>query len=365
LLPEVVTAISNNQTQTAETNLSSSQWDEAKTDDTKEKLRESIQLPLSVGSCVDDVQNVVPGVVVAEEEQDKTPISPVGPASQFHPAGVAAAEQEVSLSMACIYHDFSRKFDLVSRLPTNNGTCNIQLLRSVGPWSIGTSTEMSIMNCYLESIRNAQRFIYIENQFFIGSNAGDGVANSIPQVIVERILKAYHAKEPFRVIILIPLHPNGDFCNASKSKVVMHYEYATINRGVKSMFQQLRAIAPALSVNNYIGFFCLRNWGVINNKIVTEQIYVHDKVMIVDDRVLIIGSANINDRSMLGHRDSELAVRIEDTLHVDAKMDGKPFTVGFLPQQVRLQLMRQHVADESFGKYLISASCFNMSLNLE
>ena len=30
--------------------------------------------------------------------------------------------------------------------------------------------------------------------------------------------------------------------------------------------------------------------------------------MIVDDRVVIVGSANINDRSMNGNRDSEIAV---------------------------------------------------------
>lgn len=30
--------------------------------------------------------------------------------------------------------------------------------------------------------------------------------------------------------------------------------------------------------------------------------------MIVDDNTIILGSANINDRSMLGKRDSELAV---------------------------------------------------------
>lgn len=34
--------------------------------------------------------------------------------------------------------------------------------------------------------------------------------------------------------------------------------------------------------------------------------------MIVDDRKMIIGSANINDRSLLGSRDSELAMVIED-----------------------------------------------------
>lgn len=36
------------------------------------------------------------------------------------------------------------------------------------------------------------------------------------------------------------------------------------------------------------------------------QIYVHSKVMIVDDRISVIGSSNINDRSLLGSRDSEV-----------------------------------------------------------
>ena len=33
--------------------------------------------------------------------------------------------------------------------------------------------------------------------------------------------------------------------------------------------------------------------------------------MIVDDKRCIIGSANINDRSLLGERDSELAIVVE------------------------------------------------------
>lgn len=33
--------------------------------------------------------------------------------------------------------------------------------------------------------------------------------------------------------------------------------------------------------------------------------------MIVDDKIAICGSANINDRSMIGKRDSEIAVLIE------------------------------------------------------
>lgn len=37
---------------------------------------------------------------------------------------------------------------------------------------------------------------------------------------------------------------------------------------------------------------------------VSELVYVHSKLMIVDDEKVLIGSANINDRSLLGSRDS-------------------------------------------------------------
>jgi phospholipase D1/2 len=210
------------------------------------------------------------------------------------------------------------------------------------------------MNCYIESICNAKHFIYIENQFFVGNTAGEGVYNKIPNAIVERILRAHSQREAFRVIIIIPVHPNGDYSHAMKAKVVMHYEYATINRCLESMFTQLKFRAPAINISDYIDFFSLRNWGIINNKVVSEQIYVHDKLIIVDDRVLIIGSANINDRSMLGNRDSELAVRIEDAAHMDIRMNGNLFTVGCVPHRLRVKLMKQHLqCNDSIGEVKI------------
>ena len=65
-----------------------------------------------------------------------------------------------------------------------------------------------------------------------------------------------------------------------------------------------------MNVHNYIRFFGLRNHALFNKKPVTEIIYIHSKLMIVDDKRAIIGSANINDRSLLGYRDSELAMVI-------------------------------------------------------
>ncbi len=45
----------------------------------------------------------------------------------------------------------------------------------------------------------------------------------------------------------------------------------------------------------------------------TEQIYIHSKLKVVDDRFALLGSTNIKDRSLLGERDSEIAALVIDT----------------------------------------------------
>ena len=49
----------------------------------------------------------------------------------------------------------------------------------------------------------------------------------------------------------------------------------------------------------------------------TEQVFIHAKIFIVDDRLATIGSANINERSQRGVRDSELAAVIRDMDMID------------------------------------------------
>ena len=61
------------------------------------------------------------------------------------------------------------------------------------------------------------------------------------------------------------------------------------------------------STSHQSSSFCsLRTHSTLLNTPVTELIYVHSKLLIVDDRLVICGSANINDRSLLGDRDSEV-----------------------------------------------------------
>ncbi|KAH8163618.1 hypothetical protein CIB48_g4634 [Xylaria polymorpha] len=79
------------------------------------------------------------------------------------------------------------------------------------------------------------------------------------------------------------------------------------------------------------------------NAFVSEELYIHSKVLIADDRLVICGSANLNDRSQLGTHDSEIAVIIEDQDLVDSTMDGRPFQASRFATSLRRQLWRKHL----------------------
>ncbi|KAG0272369.1 hypothetical protein BGZ95_011895 [Linnemannia exigua] len=85
---------------------------------------------------------------------------------------------------------------------------------------------------------------------------------------------------------------------------------------------------------------------IVDNEVedfVTEQLYIHSKLMIVDDRIIICGSANINDRSQVGFRDSEIAMIIEDTDMVPSRMNGEPYQAGKLAHALRTDLFKEHL----------------------
>ncbi|KAH9891450.1 phospholipase D/nuclease [Xylariomycetidae sp. FL2044] len=76
---------------------------------------------------------------------------------------------------------------------------------------------------------------------------------------------------------------------------------------------------------------------------VSEELYIHSKVLIADDKLVICGSANLNDRSQLGTHDSEIAVVIEDPEPVESSMNGQPFTASRFATSLRRQLYRKHL----------------------
>jgi phospholipase D1/2 len=76
---------------------------------------------------------------------------------------------------------------------------------------------------------------------------------------------------------------------------------------------------------------------------VSEELYIHSKLLIADDRLVICGSANLNDRSQLGDHDSEIAVVIEDPTPVESFMNGVPYTASKFAASLRRQIFRKHL----------------------
>lgn len=232
-----------------------------------------------------------------------------------------------------------------------DGTCEVQILRSACAWSLGTpnKVEHSIMNAYVQMIATSEHFVYIENQFYISSSEvlGTKIENKINDAIVDRIKRAHANDEDWRACIVLPLMPGYqntvDEQEGSSVRLIMTCQYHSICRGPTSIFGRLRAVG--IEPEDYIEFYALRSWGEIgpNKMLVTEQLYIHAKIMVVDDRVAIIGSANINERSMLGSRDSEIAAVIRDTEVLDSYMAGQPYKVGKFPHTLRMRLMREHL----------------------
>ena len=174
----------------------------------------------------------------------------------------------------------------------------------------------------------------------------DIVKNEISLYIRKRIERAYENKENFKVFIFISLLPDfpGEIEDILTLQIILKRTHETIirNNGL-SLIEQLEK-KMGNKWKNYISFFSLRNHGIINNRPKTEIIYIHSKLLIVDDTQVLIGSANINDRSMIGDRDSEFGVVIEEEKEDYYLMDGNndyqaaKFAVG-----LRKRLMAEHL----------------------
>ena len=215
-----------------------------------------------------------------------------------------------------------------------------QMLRSVSPWSMGCPIECSIQEAYIQLIHTSKSYIYIENQFFISNSTGkDGtnIQNTVAMALAHRITLAHRQKDVFHVYVLVPLLPafESDIADPSAGsvRVVLQAQLTTISRGRNSLLSKLQE-ATGLNreeiLQKYISFYSLRKVQKLGEKYVTEMIYAHSKLMIVDDESAIIGSANINDRSMVGERDCEIALSIK----------------GDSARELRLALFREHMGRE-------------------
>eukprot|EP00475_Leptophrys_vorax_P010817 TRINITY_DN1738_c0_g2_i1.p1 TRINITY_DN1738_c0_g2~~TRINITY_DN1738_c0_g2_i1.p1 ORF type:complete len:822 (-),score=225.05 TRINITY_DN1738_c0_g2_i1:60-2525(-) len=253
---------------------------------------------------------------------------------------------------------------VVSR-SANNGEWSVQLLRSIDeraaefnrnrvvlgtnqptfldddecalfPHSLSHSNgrvyEDSIHRGYVHMIRRAERFLYIENQYFLGScygwsnNNDAGATNIIPMEIALKIVQKIKQGERFAAYVLVPMYPEGE-PSSGAVQTILRWQANTMEMMYKLIAEALDQYGPENAhPTDYLNFYCLGNRETLDgsqslkapredNEIEQKlfhtrrmMVYVHSKGMIVDDEALIVGSANINQRSMSGSRDSEIAI---------------------------------------------------------
>ncbi|KAI3512663.1 hypothetical protein L1887_19981 [Cichorium endivia] len=233
--------------------------------------------------------------------------------------------------------------------------------------------DRSIQDAYIHAIRRAKRFIYIENQYFLGSSyawesddiKGEdvGALHLIPKELSLKIVSKIEAGEKFTVYVVVPMWPEG-IPESASVQAILDWQRRTMDMMYKDIVLALQAQGLEEDPRDYLTFFCLGNREVKREGeyVPSESpdpdtdymkaqearrfmIYVHAKMMIVDDEYIIIGSANINQRSMDGARDSEIAMGAYQPFHLSTREPARGQIHGF-----RMALWYEHLGmlDESF-----------------
>jgi phosphatidylserine/phosphatidylglycerophosphate/cardiolipin synthase-like enzyme len=148
--------------------------------------------------------------------------------------------------------------------------------------------DFRILEAYVRALRSAERLIYLESQFLWS-----------PELVA--ILRAKLEDPPndeFRLVVLLPRRPNN---------------------GKDDTRGQLGVLAEADRDQRLLACTLYQPGHL-------EQVYVHAKIGIVDDRWLCIGSANLNEHSL--YNDTEACVITTDEE---------------LVREARLRLWREHL----------------------
>ncbi|KAH0555736.1 hypothetical protein GP486_006318 [Trichoglossum hirsutum] len=315
------------------------------------------------------------------------------------------------------------------------GTVNAQVVRSSCDWSSGILAEHSIQTAYCDVIRNAQHYVYIENQFFITATGDQQfpIHNTIGRAIVEACVRAGREGRKFRVICVIPAIPgfagnlSGDAATGTREIVtdasadhIFFFNLRTFDRlnkapaleaqveksGVsyqevqrahaEEIMRQTIGIAQGgaqegiqmgpegarrfktdggdkekeraldkgrafeaerenVDHGGFAGVDSIAADAMLHGNKVSDEAWAAPltfepqllltpyELLIVDDRIAICGSANLNDRSQMGTHDSELAIVMEDTRTIPSTMDGQPYAAGYHAATLRRFLWREHL----------------------
>ncbi|KAL6180627.1 hypothetical protein ACLB2K_047288 [Fragaria x ananassa] len=155
-----------------------------------------------------------------------------------------------------------------------------------------------------------------------------GADNLVPLELALKIASKIRANERFSVYVVIPMWPEG-VPTTSSVQEILYWQGQTMEMMYKIVTNALEeaGLTDQNHPQDYLNFYCLGKREplttkrsdkanqtsdsrtlALSQKFRRFMIYVHAKGMIVDDEFVIMGSANINQRSMDGSRDTEIAM---------------------------------------------------------
>jgi phosphatidylserine/phosphatidylglycerophosphate/cardiolipin synthase-like enzyme len=210
---------------------------------------------------------------------------------------------------------------------------HVQVLRTVG--EAGTRErrrdrfmadgEKTVLCGFEKAISKAECYIYIEEQFLWDCELADYIAARMK------------VKKDLRLIIVmtagceIPAKLGGDYA--------FFLRHAFLRTVMRVQERDASDYGDECRVYPY-GLYQLERDG-------HNEIYVHSKLFIIDDRYVAVGSANVDRRSM--HIETEITLGIVDGNLVDGKLGGKPAKVCAFAQNLREKLWKEHLGVTSLG----------------
>lgn len=149
---------------------------------------------------------------------------------------------------------------------------------------------------YLEIIAGAEDFLYIENQYI----------RSTP--IAEALAARARENKKLELMLVLPLLPEDAFVEDEPNVATRHGQYLR-EKNTDLLYE---------AFGDRLGIYAMQMPREDRlpdpekddpDEIVENTIYIHAKTLVCDDRVAIIGSANLNERSMMTDTETGIAWR--------------------------------------------------------
>jgi phosphatidylserine/phosphatidylglycerophosphate/cardiolipin synthase-like enzyme len=178
-------------------------------------------------------------------------------------------------------------------VPASAGPHTIQIVRTIPEkiYDAEPRGDFRILESYVRALRSARKLVYLENQFLWSPEIALVLRNKLDQP----------PTPDFRMLLVLPAKPNSGMDDT---------------RGMLAELIEADAGAGRL--------FACTIYGRHGN--LSEPVYVHAKVGIVDDAWLTVGSANLNEHSLFN--DTEMNVVCHD---------------GEIARGTRLRLWAEHL----------------------